>query len=144
MDFDKLCKEIKNISDMLADGKKVNFIGNGDGLLYIDKVAVSQVCENLVSNAMRYAENEVKISCSVTDNVFSVCVSDDGPGFTPEALKNASEPYFRDEKDISDVTHFGIGLYICRLLCDKHGGVLTVENSCGGKVTASFTSMPDT
>lgn len=145
VNFDSLCEEIKNIADMLAGDKKLNFICNGDGLLYTDIAAVSQVCENLVSNAVRYAKNEIEVSCFVMDGILSLSVSDDGPGFAPEALKNVTEPYYRDEKDISDTTHFGIGLYICRLLCEKHGGALTVENSCGGKATATarFPSMPD-
>ena len=141
--FYDLCRELKNIADMLTEGKQLIFSGNGDTLLHIDMTAVSQVCENLVSNAVRYAESEVRISCSVTDDILSVCVSDDGPGFTSAALKKAAEPYFRDEKDISDAAHFGIGLYICRLLCEKHGGALTIENIGGGKVTASFASWPD-
>jgi len=140
--FSSLREELKNIADMLKKRKKLHFSGNGDGLLYIDMTAFSQVCENLVSNAVRYAENEVKVSCFVTDDILGVCVSDDGPGFTPEALKNAAEPYFRDDRDISDATHFGIGLYVCRLLCEKHGGVLSIENAIGGKVTASFASLP--
>lgn len=141
--FGDLCEELKDIADMLRDGKRLVFRGKGDERLHIDTAAASQVCENLVSNAVRYAESEVRVSCSVTDGLLCVCVSDDGPGFTPEALKNAAEPYFRDEKDISDATHFGIGLYICRLLCEKHGGRLTIENIGGGRVTASFASLPD-
>lgn len=141
--FSRLCEELKNTADMLRDGKRLAFRGEGGGLLHIDIAAASQVCENLVSNAVRYAESEVRVSCSVMDGILSVCVSDDGPGFTSEALKNAAEPYFREEKAISDAVHFGIGLYICRLLCEKHGGKLTIENIGGGRVTASFASLPD-
>lgn len=141
--FNSICEELGNTADMLIEEKRLAFNGNGDGVLSIDMTAVFQVYENLVSNAVRYAENEVRIFCSVMDGALSVCVFDDGPGFTPEALKNAAEPYFRDEKDLSDTAHFGIGLYICRLLCEKHGGALSIENACGGKVTASFASLPD-
>lgn len=136
--FDSLCDELKNITAMLASEKRIDFHSNGDGVLYVDLPAVFQTYENLVANAVRYAENEVKVSCVVKDAVLSITVADDGPGFTPEALKNAAEPYFRTEKDISDVTHFGIGLYICRLMCEKHGGTLAIENAAGGKVTANF------
>lgn len=144
VNFSSLCEEIKNIAYMLAGSKKLSFNCNGDGLLYIDISAVSQVCENLVSNAVRYAKNEIEVSCLVMNGMFILTVSDDGPGFMTETLKNVTEPYYRDEKDISDTAHFGIGLYICRLLCEKHGGTLTVENFCGGKATANFNSMPVT
>lgn len=141
--FTDLCEELKNIANMLIEDKSLNFIGNGCTFLNIDKEAVSQVFENLVSNAVRYAEKEIMIICSNKDEFISVSVSDDGSGFTSEAIKSAAKPYYRDEKDISDAAHFGIGLYICQLLCEKHGGSLLIENAEGGKVTANFASLND-
>lgn len=139
--FHELCDELRSTLEMLAPMKKIDFQSHGDGMLYVDLPAVFQAYENLVSNAVRYAENEVKVSCILKDGVLYVTVTDDGPGFTPEALKNATEPYFRTEKAATDTTHFGIGLYICRLLCEKHDGTLTIENAPGGRVTASFASV---
>lgn len=138
VDVKSLCDKLKNISVMLASQKRIDFHFDGDGVLYVDLSAVFQTYENLVSNAIRYAEHEIKVSCEVKGNVFRITVADDGPGFTPEALQNATEPYFRTERDISDTTHFGIGLYVCQLLCEKHGGTLAIENDIGGKVTADF------
>lgn len=130
-----------------------------DKMLYVDLSAVSRTYENLLSNAVRYAKNEVKVSCKVKNDILSITVADDGPGFTPEALKKATEPYFSTDKnksyfstekdtskdkpgdmskDVFDVMHFGIGLYICRMMCEKHGGELVIENDGGGKVTANF------
>ena len=141
LSFDSLCEELKRICAMLASKKRMDFCFSGDGVLYVDLPAVFQTYENIVSNAVRYAKNEVKVCCTVKGSVLSIAVADDGPGFSPEALKNATEPYFRAEKDISDATHFGIGLYICRLLCEKHGGSLVVENDTGARVTASFAML---
>jgi len=136
--FSSLCDELKSISVMLVSEKRIEFHSNGDGVLYVDLPAVFQTYENLISNAVRYAKNEIKVSCIVKDSILSIIVEDDGPGFTPEALKNATEPYFSTEKSMSDVMHFGIGLYICRIMCQKHGGALAIENATGAKVTASF------
>lgn len=140
--FDSLCEELKNVSAMLASEIKTDFHSSGSGVLYADLPAVLQTYENLVSNAIRYAKNEIKVQCKVNDSVLSITVEDDGPGFTSEALKKAAEPYFRTEKDMTDIAHFGIGLYICRLLCEKHGGRLTIENAEGAKVTACFDISP--
>lgn len=49
-------------------------------------------------------------------------VSDDGPGFTSEELTKATRLYFHG-KSTGDC-HYGMGLYICDLLCKKHGGCL--------------------
>ena len=104
----------------------------------VDMELVMQVYENLISNAMRYAEKSVVVNCSISEDILTISVLDDGEGFTEEALKNAAQPFFRDEKE-PDKTHFGLGLYICRILCEKCGGTLAVENyENGGVVTAKF------
>ena len=59
-------------------------------------------------------------------------------GFTDKALQSASEPFYRDEKKQNSM-HFGLGLYICRIICEKCGGKLDISNTkTGGKVTAIF------
>ena len=104
----------------------------------VDMELVMQVYENLISNAVRYVEKSVVVNCSISEDILTISVLDDGRGFTEEALKNAAQPFFRDEKE-PDKTHFGLGLYICRILCEKCGGMLTVENyENGGMVTAKF------
>ena len=118
-----------------------NFRMNGaptHNTVAVDTELVMQVYENLISNAMRYAEKSVVVNCSISEDTLTISVLDDGKGFTEEALKNAAQPFFRDEKE-PDKTHFGLGLYICRILCEKCGGMLTVENyENGGMVTAKF------
>jgi signal transduction histidine kinase len=141
IDFNNLCDELENVSGILIPDKKLIFNRAGGGTLHIDKPAVMQVYENLAANAARYAENTVEVTFEANGNIFKVAAADNGPGFSPDALKNAAEPYYRGDKDISASAHFGIGLYISKLLCEKHGGTLTVENSGGGKVTASFTNL---
>lgn len=105
---------------------------------YIDPELLMQVYENLIANAFRYGEKAVHVDCRAEDGVLRIVVEDDGGGFTQEGLRSAAEPFFRDEKE-PDKTHFGLGLYICRILCEKCGGRLTIENSGnGGRVTAAF------
>lgn len=120
-----------------GDKFKIN-ITPDSRMISIDIDIVMQVYENLISNAVRYAENSVEVNRSISENMLIISVFDDGRGFTEEALKNAVQPFFRDEKE-PDKLHFGLGLYICRILCEKCGGNLKVENyENGGKVTAGF------
>ncbi len=109
--------------------------------LEADPDIVMQVCENIMSNAVRYAENHVTVFVGVLDSLLSVSVYDDGKGFSDEALEKADSPFFRDEKE-EDKTHFGLGLYICRILCEKCRGHLYISNGIkGGKVTAEFSCI---
>lgn len=105
--------------------------------LFVDAAFVSQVVENLIANAARFAKSRVTLSASVLGSDLLLTVSDDGEGFREESLARAVEPYFTESTD--RFQHFGLGLFICHMLCERHGGWLKLENTPGGaKVTAFF------
>lgn len=107
--------------------------------LSIDTDFVSQVCNNLIANAIRYARNAITLSFVLHDNGLLLSVADDGKGFDKNTLHKATSPYFTEETDHFE--HFGLGLYICKLLCEHHGGYVRIENvSSGAKVIAFFRS----
>ena len=107
----------------------------------MDASIVSRVFDNLISNAEEYAESTISIECRYLDGEFTINVADDGKGFTDEALLQAAKPYYRNHSS-SDKSHLGLGLYICSILCKKHGGNLLIENgkNGGASVTANFLS----
>lgn len=107
--------------------------------LYLDPAVVIQVYENLMSNAVRFARSKVIIRCSYVDNTFSISVLDDGNGFSDKALLKADKPYYSGEAQKQEY-HFGLGLHICRTLCEKHGGRLQLANAPkgGANITAQF------
>ena len=103
----------------------------------LDIEMISQVVENLVSNATRHASSNIEIKISELGNMISITVSDDGKGFSVDSLENAVEPYYTENSDKSK--HFGLGLYICKLLCEHHNGSLKIRNTNkGAEITASF------
>lgn len=109
--------------------------------LSIDKSFVSQVSNNLISNAIRYAATSITLSFEEKNNGLLLSVSDDGKGFDKNSLPKATNPYYTEEENHAE--HFGLGLYICKLLCEHHGGYLHIKNTLdGAKVTAFFKS-PD-
>ena len=122
--------------------------GNDERLLALDLPLVLEVAENLLSNAVRYAESEVCVEVSLSDSgdTLVLQIVDDGVGFTEEALDHAVEPFYRDVSDdrISKTddasAHFGVGLSISRQLCEKHGGSLVLSNRRprGAVVEATF------
>ena len=111
--------------------------------LNIDASAVFEVYENLLSNALRFASSRIDVTVADEDGMLSVRVADDGAGFSPKELVSAAKPYYsgrQDDGGDADKYHFGLGLHICKTLCEKHGGTLTLENADGGGavVTAKF------
>lgn len=136
----ELCGELRESAAMLCRERSLVFQeAEADVTCRLDRELVHQVFENLMSNALRYSETRISVACTAGEGRFFLTVSDDGPGFSPEALKRASDPYYRADRQ-EDAKHFGLGLYICKVLCEKQGGSLTLANAPGGgaRITAAF------
>lgn len=138
----ELTEMLRETAEMVCRGagKRLRFSARiADKTLYVSPETVAQVFDNLLSNAVRYAERQVSVEVGQTQPAGSlvVTVRDDGPGFSPETQRRAAEPYYSAETDRDG--HFGLGLYICRVLCENHGGSLQV-GACGpgGCVAARF------
>ena len=61
-------------------------------------------------------------------------VEDDGAGYPLSLMQNGPTPF---ETTSSNSSHFGMGLYSSRILCEKHGGRLILENRTGGGASAT-------
>lgn len=118
-------------------GKQIRFHAAGySEPVLTDKSILFQIAENLISNALRFARQNISVSCTIQDTVLELSVTDDGCGFPAALLKNGIQPF---QKGKEEAEHFGIGLYICSLLCRKHGGSISVKNIPGGaNVSASL------
>lgn len=103
-----------------------------------DYEVIMEVMENLLSNALRYAKEKIEIKVSLTSQKLVLSVSDDGNGFQEDAEKVTRAFHQKNIKD--SLNHAGMGMYISRLYCEKHGGHLILENeeSGGAIVTAVF------
>lgn len=103
----------------------------------IDISVIMQVYENLLSNALRYAKTKIEVTVDKEDDYLILTVADDGAGFTSKNLSNAMKPFYKAENETNN-EHFGMGLNICKTLCEKHGGYLQIYNENGAKVVAAF------
>jgi len=139
--FGNICDQLEENGRLLCGEGKFSFASEGDSSTSVctDMELVMQVFLNLVSNALRYADSRVECTASVSETEMAIVVSDDGKGFSEEAIRKAWQPFYRAGND-NDKEHFGLGLYICKLLCRKNGGDIMIENNenGGGKVTAKF------
>ncbi len=106
----------------------------------VDKSFITQVCNNLLSNAVRYALTSITLSFSIQDDGFWLCVSDNGKGFDKNTIYKVTNPYFTEESDCAE--HFGLGLYICKLLCERHRGYLKIDSTSKGAKVSAFFKFP--
>ena len=105
--------------------------------IQIDKGVFFRILENLLQNALRYAEKQVSINLSHKKDFLILTVKDDGKGFSAADLEKATTVFYSNDKEKQ---HFGIGLSVCKILCEKHGGLLYVGNQKekGACVTAKL------
>ena len=140
--FSTLCAQLEETGKILRKEQGFHFASQGEGNVFLDSELLFQVYENLLSNAGRYAKGNIWVTAEREGTTLSLTVADDGPGFPPVALKRAAEPYYRADRSPNPEgeLHFGLGLYLCRVLCQKHGGSLEIGNAPegGARITARF------
>ena len=113
-----------------------------DMTVLLDLSLVEEVLDNLLSNACAHAVSSVTFDMMVDAGTLTLVVTDDGPGFTPEALHRGCDPFFSENKSAE---HFGLGLNVSSVLCGLHGGKIALTNAetGGARVIATFDVRPE-
>jgi signal transduction histidine kinase len=90
-----------------------------------DPERVTQILNNLLENANRWAESKIQVRIGSTESDFWLQVLDDGPGVPEAERENIFERFVRLEPDRARSSGgSGLGLAISRSLADAHGGTL--------------------
>ena len=99
-----------------------------------DKRGLTQVLNNLVSNAIKYnrADGRVNVSCSENaQGSIRISVMDTGMGIAPDKQAQLFQSFNRLGAELSNIEGTGIGLVISRRLIEAMGGVIGVESVHG-------------
>jgi two-component system sensor histidine kinase PilS (NtrC family) len=86
-----------------------------------------QILVNLLENAQRYASKRggsIQVHSARQDRVARVTVWSDGAPMDASVQRHLFEPFFSSESRSS-----GLGLYICRELCERHGATLAYHRT---------------
>ena len=113
-----------------------------DWQVMADNYAVHQVFGNLISNALRYAQDGKKIVVGAheRENGVEFFVRDFGPGIASEHLPRIFERFYRVDKARSrELGGTGLGLAISKRIIELHGGSISLESSVGHGSTFTFT-----
>jgi len=141
--LDALVRDVAQRVATLHPQLKVSFdIGSlqpirGDG------IRLSQVFENLFSNAIKYAPgSELTIGMQMTGEVLRVSFADRGEGIHEDFLPFLFERFYRVPGDRTE-TGTGLGLYICKQIILAHHGKIWVESVLGRGTTFMIELPPD-
>lgn len=99
-------------------------------IVKVDEELVMEVTDNLLENAVRYAQKSIVLQIKKKDGFLIISVEDDGIGFVDTEEKVTEPFYHKNPQD--DLKHFGLGMYISRIFCEKHGGNLKIYNARQG------------
>ncbi len=108
----------------------------------LDPDRIAEVLANLINNAVKFSppESSVSLRALREPEVMRVEVSDQGPGLTPDDLSRVFGKYARlSAKPTGGEKSSGLGLSICKLLVELHGGEIGVRNNPDRGATFWFT-----
>ena len=110
-----------------------------DVLAEIDSARIKLLLKNLLDNAVRHtpagaAPPEVILNATPED--CTLAVRDHGTGIAPEHLPHLTEPFYRaDPARLRETGGYGLGLYLCRVIAEAHGGTLAIDSTPGQGTT---------
>jgi PAS domain S-box-containing protein len=100
----------------------------------VDEMRMTQVFNNLLSNALKHSpsESEIRVTCrEEPGGQVTMTFEDEGPGIPPEDLCAIFEPYYQVTKGghaAQRAFGAGIGLSVVKRIVELHGGAVSVEN----------------
>lgn len=106
----------------------LNFIIEGAEIKFsCDREQIKILLENLVENALRYAETTIWIKAKVVNETIEISVKNNGEQIPSKELSQIFTPFRKGNKG-----QFGLGLAIVKGIAELHGGYPTVKNEVGG------------
>jgi two-component system phosphate regulon sensor histidine kinase PhoR len=108
---------------------------------HVDAARISQVLDNLVSNAIKYSPDggNVLVALEQQDSQLACRVSDTGMGMSSEDQVDVFTKFFRTSRvRRTTIPGIGLGLPISKAIVEAHGGTIEVQSSLGKGTTFTF------
>jgi two-component system, OmpR family, sensor histidine kinase ChvG len=105
---------------------------------------IAQLLDKLIENAVDFCPPAGGISISLVREPgrYALAVSNDGPRIPAEVLQHLFESLYEQRSGRDDKPHFGLGLYIVRLVAEFHGGTARAANREDGGGAVFTVTLP--
>lgn len=128
VDIVKTIKELIDDYQMQADkkGLVIDFVNNLKNQGYhLDKLRITEVLDNLINNAIKFTQKGlVRISVIETNNNLNIKIMDTGTGIEDKDKEKLFSKFFT-----TDTIGTGLGLYLSKIIVEKHRGIIEVKNN---------------
>ncbi|MGK0421280.1 MAG: two-component system phosphate regulon sensor histidine kinase PhoR [Polaribacter sp.] len=95
----------------------------------VDVFHFENVISNLIDNAVKYGGNQIEMNINSVLNAIEITVVDDGNGIEKNQKERIFDKFYRVPKgNTHDVKGFGIGLYYCKKIIEKHMGTIRLTS----------------
>jgi signal transduction histidine kinase len=140
--LNELINEVIEETQFITSFHNIIFVPAGDIKVNADRDKIEQVIVNLLSNAAKYSGTEapIEVTCTKEANQITVSIRDQGMGISATDIEKLFLPHYRAEnKETEKITGFGIGLYLCSEIIQRHQGKIWAESELGLGSTFKFT-----
>ncbi|WP_431291792.1 ATP-binding protein [Pedobacter sp. P26] len=140
-DLNKLIHDLVEDLSLVYPTNQIDFKGGDSKLIYADKDKIGSVISNLISNAVKYSDQNstVLIQSASRENEMNVSVTDHGIGIQAHDLEKIFYRFYRVEShQTKTISGFGIGLYLSAEIINLHNGKIWVESKYGEGSTFHF------
>ncbi|MAD96183.1 MAG: two-component sensor histidine kinase [Flavobacteriaceae bacterium] len=142
-DLVQMCQKLVEKNQELHNYKSISFSTNSKEVVrHIDDFHFENVISNLIDNAIKYGGEEISIEVNAEKGQTTIRVNDNGKGIDKNQQEKIFEKFYRVPKgNTHDVKGFGIGLYYCRKIVEKHNG--TIQLSSDNNSTTFIITLPN-
>jgi signal transduction histidine kinase len=113
---------------------------NFDDRALFDGAKITQVLQNLISNAIKFSSDHGKIRLSISESGPDILLSvaDNGVGIPKDELESVFDKFVQSSKTVTGAGGTGLGLSICRKIIGDHQGKIWAENNPEGGTILKF------
>jgi signal transduction histidine kinase len=129
---------IKEVCDLLEANATKKEIGlevevKGEAHINADVVKFKRVIYNLVTNAIKYSHKQqpIYVLTDTNNEQLYIHIRDSGPGIPEEDMNTIFDPFVRHRSEESNVTSYGLGLYISSYFTELMDGRIIAESKTG-------------
>ncbi|MFC4143503.1 ATP-binding protein [Pedobacter mendelii] len=140
--LDQLTREIIEEIKLTVTSHSIVLLPCDPLVIYADRDKIGSVITNLLTNAVKYSPKGkiIHVVCGRDQNSVHVSVTDHGMGIKPDDIEKLFDRYYRiKSKHTNNIAGFGIGLYLCAEIIERHEGKISVESKSGEGSTFTFT-----